>query len=410
MKKSANVIIALTHVFARKKATLIAAIGVALGIGVYLFMNSLSSGFSKYSRENIFKNNAHLKVYVKDSISNSLLNSQTGSSFIINNAQIIDQSKKLYNSSELLQNIKQQPYITNAISLVEFSTFYRRGSAEVKGTGTGVNMSEYAQMFNTNKYIIAGSVEDLNNNLNAAIIGEGLAEKLSLRLGDDLSISSSEGITQILKIVGIFNMGSPALDDGKCFVNLSTGRKFLKASADYVTTIYANTLSADNAAEYANQLKSITTYNVENWQISSADLLSGDKTRAAMMGAISMTILIVAAFGIYNILSSTISQKINDIAILKATGFNGRDVIRIFLMEALIMGILGTILGLLFGALLIFIMSKVYMGSPIGYFPISFQTNMFVRSAVLGIVIILCAGYFPAKKAANVDPVSIFRR
>jgi lipoprotein-releasing system permease protein len=410
MKKSANIIIALTHIFSRKKATLIAAIGVALGIGVYLFMNSLSSGFSKFSRDNIFKNSAHLKVYIKDSVSNSLVSNEQGSSYIINNAQILDQSKKLYNSNELLQQIKQQPYITNAISLVEFSTFFRRGSAEVKGTGTGVNIEDYAQMFSTEKYIIAGSIHDLSNNLNTVIIGEGIANKLSLRLGDDINITSSEGITQTLKIVGIFNMGNPVLDDGKCFVNLSVGRKFLKASADYLTNIYANTINADKAADHAAQLQQLTTYTVENWQISSADMISGDKTRAAMMGAISMAILIVAAFGIYNILSSTISQKINDIAILKATGFNGKDVIRIFLMEALIMGILGTILGLLFGSLLISIMSKVYMGGPVGYFPIKFESSIFLRSTILGIVIILCAGYFPAKKAANVDPVSIFRR
>jgi lipoprotein-releasing system permease protein len=410
MRKSPNIIIALTHIFTRKKATLIASIGVALGVGVYLFMNSLSSGFSKFSRDDIFVSNAHLKIYIKDAISASLSEQSQGASYIINNAQVLDQSKKLYNSNELLKLIKEQPYITQAISLVDFSAFYRRGSAEIEGTGNGVSITDYAQMFNTRKYMVAGSIEALSNDLNGTIIGEGIATKLSLRLGDDISITSGEGVTQVLKIVGIFNMGNPALDDGKCFVNLSTGRKFLRASADYVTTIYANTLNPDDAAQFAVQLNKVTDYTVENWQVTSADLIASDKTRATLMGSISLTILVVAAFGIYNILSSTISQKINDIAILKATGFNGKDVVRIFLLEALIMGVLGTILGLLFGALLIQIMSGVYMGAPVGYFPITFESRLFLRSFLLGIFIIICAGYFPARKAAKVDPVSIFRR
>jgi lipoprotein-releasing system permease protein len=410
MKKSVNVLIAFTHIFTRKKATFIASIGVALGVAVYLFMNSLDSGFSKYSRDNIFVGNAHIKLYVKDALSTPLTQAPSGSVFLINNARILDQSKKLYNSHELLNQIKKQAYITNAIALVDFSVIYRRGSAEVKGSGTGVHMSDYAQMFNTQKYLVAGSIDILSQQLNGVIIGQSLANKLSLRLGDDLSVSSTEGITQILKIVGIFNMGNPAMDDGRCFVNLSVGRKFLKASSDYVTTIYANTLNADKAQQYAQQLRGLTDYTVENWQVSSAELIAGDKTRETMMGTISLTILIVAAFGIYNILSSTISQKINDIAILKATGFNGGDVVKIFLLEAFIMGLIGTILGLLFGGLLIGVMSNVYMGAPVGYFPIRFEFELFVRSFLLGIVIIICAGYFPAKKAADVDPVSIFRR
>jgi lipoprotein-releasing system permease protein len=149
---------------------------------------------------------------------------------------------------------------------------------------------------------------------------------------------------------------------------------------------------------------------VEDWKTTNADVVSGDKTRAAMMGAISFSILIVAAFGIYNILSATIAQKINDIAILKAIGFSGKDVVKIFVMEALIMGLIGIIMGLFVGSGLIAVMSRVYMGGPVGYFPIHFEARLFRSSFLLGLVITLCAGYFPARNAARVDPVEIFRK
>ena len=128
------------------------------------------------------------------------------------------------------------------------------------------------------------------------------------------------------------------------------------------------------------------------------------------MNSISVSILIMAAFIIYNILSSTISQKIDDIAILKATGFSGGDVIRIFVVEAIIMGIIGTLMGLVLGSLLIWMMSGIYMGGPVGYFPISFEPKLYIQSFVLGVIMTTCAGYIPARRAAHIDPVEIFRK
>jgi lipoprotein-releasing system permease protein len=403
MRKSANFIIAWTHIVTRKRAT-------ALGVGVYMFMNSLSTGFSRFSRDNIFNSNPHLKVYVKDQTSQSLAQQDTGSTYIINNAQIIDQEKKLYNSQQLVSYIKTQPYVSDAVELIDFSATYRRGSAELRGNGIGVNMAQYARMFNTTKYMVGGSIDALNTDLNGVIVGIGIAEKLSLRLGDDINITSSSGVNYVLQIVGIYKIGVPAIDDARCFVNIATARKIADQSDDYVTNIYAQTTDPNKAEIYATDLQKSTRYKVENWQLSSADLLATDRTRATMMGAISFTILIIAAFGIYNIMSSMISQKINDIAILKATGYDGGDVVRIFLMEAMIMGIIGIALGLMLGSILVAILSKVYMGAPVGYFPIRFEPTIFTRSMILGFIITFFAGYLPARKAADVDPVSIFRK
>ena len=409
MRFPVNYDIAITHVVTRKKQTLVAALGVTIGVAIYLFMNSLSSGFSSYSRNNIFQTNAHIKIYKNDEISSPLTQHKNSVSVILN-PQITTLSKTLINPNTLLDKIKKEPYITNAIAQVDFSAFYNRGNTQIKGSGSGVNMLQYAAMFNTPKYMVAGSVQDLQGNLNGIIIGKGISEKLNLGLGDNITVSSSYNVTKVLRIVGIFNMGNSISDDSKCYVNISTAQQFLKQGNSYVTTIYANTPDPDDTQPYVKKLQNITNYTVEDWKTTNADVISGDNTRKTMMNAISFSILVVAAFGIYNILSATISQKINDIAILKATGFKSKDVIRIFVAEALIMGLIGTTVGLCIGAILIKIMSGVYIGGPVGYFPIHFEAPIFVRSFVLGLIITLCAGYFPAKKAASVDPVEIFRR
>jgi lipoprotein-releasing system permease protein len=411
MKRSVNTEIAFTHIFTRKRQTLVAALGVMLGVGVFLFMNSLSSGFSGFSRDEIFKNSAHIKIYKDDELSQPLFQPQEkNSSVIIVNPQITTLSKKIINPESLLSLIKTQPYVTTAIAQVSFDAFYNRGKAQVRGNGNGVNILEYDAMFSTGKYMVGGSLTALQGNLNGIIIGSGIAEKLNLGIGDNITVTSSYNVVKVMKIAGIFTSGSSLTDNAKSYVNISTAQQFIKEGPSYVSNIFVNIPNADKSETYAKQLQQLTTYKVEDWKTTNADVLAGDKTRSTLMGAISFSILIVAAFGIYNILSSTIAQKINDIAILKATGFSGKDVIKIFLLEAIIMGLLGTIMGLAIGSVLIGIMSKIYMGGPVGYFPIKFETDLYMRSFILGLFITFCAGYFPAQKAAKVDPVEIFRK
>lgn len=409
MRLPVNLDIALTHIVTRKKQTLVTALGITIGVSIYLFMNSLSSGFSDFSRENIFNNNAHIVIDKEDEMSRPLFEIGDGV-VLINNPQVVTASKKLNNPAALLNEIKSEPYISNALSLVEFSATYRRGNTQMQGMAIGADMLDYADMFETGETLVAGSLEDLHDNLNGIIIGVGIAENLSLAVGENITVSSSEGVFKVLRIVGIFETGSTQLDKSRAYVNTTTAQQFLKQGPSYVTTIYANTFDPDRSIDRVADLETIIPYNVENWTVINKDIITQDATRQIMMTAISFAILVMAGFGIYNILSTTISQKIDDIAILKATGFNGRDVVRIFIAEALFLGVIGTLLGIVIGIILIRIMGIIYIGQPVGYFPISVEAGLVARSALLGLVLTFCAGYFPARKAADVDPVEIFRK
>ncbi|MEM7373164.1 MAG: FtsX-like permease family protein [Bacteroidota bacterium] len=410
MRFPVNIDIAQTHILKGFRQTMVASLGVALGVAIYLFMNSLDYGFSGFSRDNIFQSSAHVKIYRDDVLSQSLLPEETHKVNAIINPQITTLTKTLINPEFLLNQVQEEPYITNAIAQVDYTLFYNRGKTQVKGAGIGVNMSEYNEMFNTQKYMVAGNVADLPSNPNGVIIGSGVAEKLSLNVGDNITISSSYGVSKVLRIVGIFTFGNRKLDDSRSYVNINTAQQFLKEGPTYVNTIYANTLDPDNTDAYVQQLQTITEYTVEDWKTTNADILSQDNTRGTMMTSISLSILVLAGFIIFNILSSTISQKIDDIAILKATGFASKDVIVIFILEALIMGVIGTTIGLGLGTVLIFILSNVYMGGPVGYFPITYEWSLYLQSFILGLLMTVFAGYIPARRASHVDPVDIFRK
>lgn len=409
--KNLNIDIAVTHVITRKKQTLVAALGVTIGIAIFLFMNSLTSGFERYSQKEMFKNSAHIKIYKADEISTPLQQDHTSDEVnVIVNPKITTGSKTILDPQGLLNKIKKEKFVKNAIGQVNATLFYNSGQSQLTGTGSGVNIMEADSMFGINEYMIAGSLKDLQGNLNSIIIGKGIAEKLNLGLGDNINVSSSYGVNKTLKIKGIFSTGSIQTDQSKSYININTAQQFLKQGPSYITTIYVNTFESDKAPFYADQLQNITEYTVEPWQVTNADFLSSNSVRSIMMTAISFSILIVAAFGIYNILNMTVMQKINDIAILKAVGFTGKDVVEIFVAEAIIMGFIGTIIGLIVGALLITVLRHVYIGPPVGYFPISYEGKVFGLSFFLGLLVTICAGYFPARKASKVDAVEIFRK
>lgn len=187
-------------------------------------------------------------------------------------------------------------------------------------------------------------------------------------------------------------------------------QQLLHQSTSYVTDILVNIKDPNKAPEYAKRFENLTNYKIEDWQAANEQTMASNKTRKVMFGAISIAILLVAAFGIYNIINMTIKEKLNDIAILKATGFKGKDVINIFIKETLIMGFIGTSFGLVLAAVLIKIVSGIYIGGDREYFPIGFETSIFIMGSIIGMLVTLGAGYIPALNAAKVDPIEIFRK
>ena len=132
-----------------------------------------------------------------------------------------------------------------------------------------------------------------------------------------------------------------------------------------------------------------------------------------MVYLISGTLLVVAGFGIYNIMSMTINDKIKDIAILKATGFSGKDIVGIFLTQAMIIGMMGALVGISLGFVLCLAVSRIPFDGggiiSIDHLPMNFAVKYYVIGVIFGTVTTAIAGFMPARKASKIDPVAIFR-
>lgn len=404
-----NSTIAKTYIFSNKKLTAVAVLGVLLGMSVYIFMNSLLVGFDKSSNTSIFRNTSHIRVYKDDEISKPLINNNESKSIIVN-PKVVPIKNTIINPNLVLETILKQKEVTVVTPQVNTNVFYHNGKSQISGLSVGIKPDEANLMYDINSFMADGNFDLLKSNPNGILIGSGIAEKMNLTNGDNLNLTSSKGINRTFKVVGIFKTNNSVTDKTKSYINLSASQQLLKEGNSYITDINVNVTDPEIAEKVATKLTQITGYKAEGWKEANATIMATNKMRKMIITFVSLTILLVAGFGIYNILNMTVSQKINDIAILKAMGFKGKDVIRIFVTQAVAIGILGVIGGVVLAAILITILKRVYLGGDIGFFPIDYEPQKFVQGVVIGLAITFFAGYIPAKKAANVDPVEILRK
>lgn len=401
--------IAKTYILVDKRQTMVAATGVILGMAIYIFMNSLMLALDRSSTTVIFKNNAHLRVYKEDKISQELV-SDSSAKFLISNPKVAPKSNTIINPNLVIETILKNKNVTVVTPQVNSSVFYNNGKSQISGMSVGIKPAEANAMYSINSTIVDGDFEALSTNPNGIIIGVGISKKMNLAIGNNLNLTSAKGVNRTFKVVGIFRSNVQALDDTKSYINLASAQQLQKEGALYITDISVNITNPDDAEAVGEEITQLTGYKAQSWQEANNSIVTGNKMRRIVAGLISSLILLVAGFGIYNILNMTVNQKINDIAILKAMGFKGNDVVRIFVTQAMTIGILGVIGGVFLALILINILKHIYVGGDIGYFPIEFDIIQFAKGITFGLIITFFAGYFPARKAARVDPVDIFRK
>lgn len=404
-----NSLIAKTYIVSNKKLTAVAVLGVLLGMSIYIFMNSMMVGFDKSSATSVFKSTAHIRVYKDDEISKALIRQNNSQSLIIN-PKVVPVNNTIINPNLIIETILKQKDVVVVTPQVNSSVFYNSGKSQISGLAVGVKPDAANLMYNIKSFMVEGNFDLLKSNPNGIVIGSGISEKMNLRINDNLNLTSSKGINRTFKVIGIFKTNNSNTDKTKSYINISASQQLLKEGTSYITDINVNISDPENAEIIAAKLSDITGYKAEGWKQANETLMAANKMRKIIITFVSLTILLVAGFGIYNILNMTVSQKINDIAILKAIGFKGKDVIRIFVTQAVTIGFLGVIGGVVIATILITILKKVYIGGDIGYFPIDYEPQKFIQGIIIGLIITFFAGFIPAKKAANVDPVDILRK
>lgn len=413
MKIGVNTEIAITYLSSRKKQTLVAALGVMFGISMFIFMQSLMKGTNDYFEKQSFNSMAHIHIYNENKPANThLLDGffKDSSIKILTNPKQVQEKQGLVNPQGLIQLIRKDTAVVAVTPQVTANVFYNSGNVQVNGLVVGVNILEENKMFDLQSDMIQGSLDDLEKISNGLVIGKGIADKLSLHVGDNITLTSATGGSSVMRIVGIYATTVLQTDNSKSYANIAQVQSLLGKDRSYVTDIMVNISDYNKAPEVARQMEGLTGYKAEDWIQANLQLKAAFKIRAVILNSVIGVILLVAGFGIYNILNMTIYEKIKEIAILKAQGFSGRSVTSIFLQQAIYIGLMGGCVGICIGFVLTLMVSKIYLGAgSLKYLPMSFYIPHYIEAVCFGILTTIAAGYFPARKASKVDPVTIIR-
>ncbi|MEM9258392.1 MAG: FtsX-like permease family protein [Bacteroidota bacterium] len=391
----------------------VAVLSVTFGISMYICMNSFMSGVNNEQAKMIFTAMPHINIYneIQTEPSYAGRDGSDGARIrMVSNERQLNYTEGIRNVDGLRKDIAKVGQISSVTAQLNQNVFVRNGTVKMSANLSGIEPRGEDQLFHTSQYLIEGQLDELNQRSNAIILGVGLAQKIGLSTGDNITVATAEGVEKSFRVTGLIETGSPSTDKSRAIVSIQAARQLFAKNRSYATDLMVNVDDYDEAVAIAEQIASFTEYKVAPWQEGNGQLDSANGLREIMAISVSLAILIVAGFGIYNIMNMTVNEKIKEIAILKAIGFSGNDVIEIFLIQSVIIGFVGGLVGLVLGQILTQVIDRVpFEVGPMESLPVSISPYDYVLAFLFGIIITFLAGFLPARSAAKVDPVAILR-
>jgi lipoprotein-releasing system permease protein len=409
--------IAGSLVKARFKQTMVAAIGVTFSITMFITLLSFMTGLNNLLDGLIINRTPHVRLFTEikpnaDQPINRVPEFANSYNFI-SSIKAVNSRQSIYNSGAILQSLRKDPRVTGISPKVSTQVFFNDGPVEITGFINGIDIDAESKLFHFQDYVTRGNGADIGKVPNSILLGKGLADKLLADVGDVVQVTTAKGQRFQMKVVAYYQSGLGEYDKVQSFASVATVQKILGKPNDYLTDIQIRLTDLKIAPAVAKEFASRYNCNAEDIQTANSQFETGSFIRMLISYAVGITLLIVAGFGIYNILNMMIYEKMDSIAILKATGFSGRDVKRIFIVIALGIGFFGGSFGLVFG----FIFSSVIDQIPfnpaalptIHTYPINYNPVYYFIGITFSLITTYLAGFFPARKASKVDPVVIIR-
>ena len=222
-------------------------------------------------------------------------------------------------------------------------------------------------------------------------------------------MTTTEGGTDTVTIAGIFTLGNRAVDQTWVLTSLRHAQS-LYGSQGGVTTIDLKVADVFDADRVASDVRARTGLEVESWMQRNAELLTGLSAQNSSKWMIQFFVVVAVALGIASVLIVSVVQKSREIGILRAVGTSGSRVLRVFLIQGGVLGLVGSFLGSVLGAGL----AKLFEGiarEPSGAprFPVQLDLQLFLAATALATGIGLLAAVIPARRAARLDPATAIR-
>ena len=397
--------------------SLMITLGVAIGVAVIIFITALIQGLQTNLIESTLGSQAHIRLVAPDEV--NLI-----APYADDTLQLIQEDKRpqrlrsINNWQQITDTLDQLPLLTAVSPNVSGPGFVRRGEALESVILVGTDLARYQNIIPLDEYLISGELRVGADNV---LIGSELAKDLGVEVGsklrldtgqdsspsNNLSNNLSSNISSnsaVVNIAGIFELGVRELDARYVYLDLKQAQSLLNLPGG-ITVIDLTVEDIFEAEEIAAQVGRLTSLQAESWIETNAQLLSGLTAQSLSSNMIVVFVAISVAFGIASVLSVSVVQRTREIGILRAMGATRQQILRIFLIQGAIFGLLGSIVGS--GVSYILVWSFNTFGPDIFTIPISI--NLILVTMSLATLTGVIAATIPARRAAALDPVVAIR-
>lgn len=409
--------LALRHLLSRKRQTGLTLLGIILGTAAYIAISGMMLGFQTFIVDQLVNNDAHIRITARE----EMLTSQSLNSSFFKNDTLVHWLKAPAGRKDNAYILSPNAWLTRLDKDEQVAAaspqLVVQGIASYGRTSLGVSIvgsdpEKQKKVSNIEAAMLSGKFSDIGTNGNRIAVGEGLLNKLGAAVGENILLTVGKREPQSFKIVSIFRLGVKGLDEGRIFASLGDVQK-LNETPSRISDIAIRLADVEQAGRAAATYNLIGQEKVQSWDQANEGIMSVFKTQDIVRNSMTISILIVAGFGIYNILSLAVTHKRREIAILRSIGFEPRDISNLFLIQGLILGIIGGLAGTFLGLISSYGMSLIEVSADRGLggntMMISFQYMIYVKALALALISSSFASYLPARSAGKLEPIEIIR-
>jgi lipoprotein-releasing system permease protein len=408
--------LALRQLFSRKRQTILILLGISFGTMIYVLIAGIQLGFRKYILDELLNNTAHILIQGQE----DLINEKNLTPRFFGENVLVDwksppagkrSESSLENYLGWSERLSKNPEVMAFSPRLSIKSLGSFKDARATLSLTGVLPDRHVKVTQLQNYMREGSFEDLRGASNKIILGSGVLESLGARVKDTILLSSGIDEPKPYKIVGKIHFGNPASDDVVAFAHLKDVQA-LNKTPGRISEILVSLYDMERSGELAEKWNYTSNDKVQGWEEANASFMSMIKIQDVTRMIITMSILLVAGFGIYNVLSIMISQKHKEIAILRSIGYGPEKILQLFLVQGLLLGFTGGALGLVMGFFLNLYFGSIDLGIEIGQgstLIISYSPTIYITAFSAACAASFIASYFPARKASELTPIEIIR-
>ena len=401
--------VALRFLREGRMQTLLIIVGVAAGVAVIAYISALINGLQSNTLAKTLGAQAHISLRAPDDLVTPAALPVAGAAVLTETQPRAQRLRSVANWQALVPLLERLPDVAGVSPMVSGSGLALRGEASQAIALMGVDLDRYDRVVGLRSKVVSGSARLAPGE---AIVGRELAQDLGVRVGDRLTVQTSGAggaVSDAVRVTALVDLGVKDLNRRTVIVPLRAAQSLL-ALPGGATQIDLTLKDVWVAQTLASELQTRLPYKIESWQESNAQLVSALNAQSISTAIIRGVVLAVVVLGIASVLVVSVVQKGREIGILRAMGATRGQVLRVFLVQGAVVGVLGSVLGLLLAVALIWVFTHFVRGSDgMPLFSIALPPAMALQVALIASVCGVLAAVAPARRAAALDPAQAIR-